>query len=103
MINVVNEIINENRGWVSHLERKNNQFEIRIELARELKQSRDERKSAFEYLNIRENENKDIILAIENLHLKATQSRIHKYRMFFENTENASSVNSTCLYCGKGF
>ncbi|MGZ4159651.1 MAG: type II CRISPR RNA-guided endonuclease Cas9, partial [Neobacillus sp.] len=48
VINLVNELIDEKNGYVTNVERyAKDKFEIRIELARELKQSAKERNDAF--------------------------------------------------------
>lgn len=47
VINLINELIDEKNGFVTNKERHEGKFEIRIELARELKQSAKERNDAF--------------------------------------------------------
>jgi len=105
LINLVNAIIDENRGWVTRQDRLNNNFEIRIELARELKQSKEERNAAFKNQREREKQNKLIAERLFNEYgLKPTRNNIIKWRLFHEiNTENESRVNATCIYCGKQF
>ena len=104
LINIVNEILDENRGWVTRQDRLNNNFEIRIELARELKFSKKERKSISKIQRDREKENKEIIKKLEEYGLNATRNNIIKWRLFHEiNAENQNHVNATCIYCGQPF
>jgi len=105
LINLVNAIIDENRGWVTRQDRLNNNFEIRIELARELKQSKEERNATFKNQREREKQNKLIAERLSKEYgLKPTRNNIIKWRLFHEiNAENASRVNATCIYCGKQF
>jgi CRISPR-associated endonuclease Csn1 len=103
MINLVNAILDEKQGWITKEEREKNQFEIRIELARELKQSKEERGDATKAINDKDKQNKDIANTIEKYGLKATRSRIIKYRLFMEIDGDSKKVNGTCVYCGKNF
>jgi CRISPR-associated endonuclease Csn1 len=77
--------------------------EIRIELARELKQSKDERNDAFKYNSQREKENEIISLRLSEYGLKATRNNIIKWRLFQEINIDDSKLNSTCIYCGNSF
>ena len=67
--------------------------EIRVELARELKQSRDERNDAFLSINKRERENKVIEERIREYGISPSRSKIQKYRLWEES-------NHLCFYCG---
>lgn len=83
MINLVNAIIDEyGRPNV-----------IRVELARELKQSRDERNSTFKNISLNERENKRIAQRIEELGVRSSRNRIQKYKMWEE-------AKQKCFYCG---
>lgn len=84
MINVVNALIDK-YGEID---------EARVELARELKQSKEERIEASQSIRKREDENKEIAKKIEQYGLTASRSRIQKYRMWEE-------TGHTCMYCGK--
>jgi CRISPR-associated endonuclease Csn1 len=68
--------------------------EMRIELARELKQGKEARKETFEKINEREKQN---IKIRERIHsefgLKPTSKRVEKWRLWHE-------VAGRCLYCG---
>lgn len=68
--------------------------EVRIELARELKQSKEEREKATKAINERERENKALTAEIEELGIRATRRRIQKMRMLKE-------TGCKCIYCGK--
>lgn len=97
MINVVNAII----------EKYGKPDEIRIELARELKQSKDERNETFANLAKRERENDNIRKRIENdyghLGIRATRNNIIKWRLFHEINNEESKINGICIYCGQPF
>lgn len=101
MIHIVNDIIDEKRKWVSAEERENSLFEIRIELARELKQSREERNETFKNINKIERENKEIEKRLLELGFRANRKNIIKYRLFNEISSN--KINAMCIYTGKMF
>lgn len=84
MINVVNALIDKH-GPID---------EIRMELARDLKQSREERNKTFASNNKRERENKELAERIEEYGLAPSRSRIEKYRLWQESDE-------CCFYCGQ--
>lgn len=97
LINVVNAII----------EKHGRPDEIRIELARELKQSKDERNETFASLTKREKENDGIRNRIETEYgqygVRATRNTVIKWRLFHEINNDESKINATCIYCGKPF
>lgn len=97
LINVVNAII----------EKHGKPDEIRIELARELKQSKDERNETFASLTKRERENESIRNRIESEYgrygVRATRNTVIKWRLFHEINNDESKVNATCIYCGQPF
>lgn len=101
MIHLVNDIIDEKRNWVSKEERENGLFEIRIELARELKQSKEERNETFKNINKIERENKEIEKRLMEMGLRANRKNIIKYRLFNEISNN--KINAMCIYTGKMF
>lgn len=107
VINLVNAIIDEKQGWITNEERNNNQFEIRIELARELKQSKEERNETFTNLSKRERENEAIRKRIDNeyknLGIRATRNNVIKWRLFHEISNDESKLNAICIYCGQPF
>ncbi|MDL1913003.1 MAG: type II CRISPR RNA-guided endonuclease Cas9 [Bergeyella sp.] len=68
---------------------------IRVELARELKQSKEERKSTTKNINDNEKNNKEIQKKIEEEYgLRSTRNRVQKYKMWEESDHK-------CFYCGK--
>ena len=84
LINLVNAIIDQ----------YGKPDEIRIELARELKQSLDERNNAFKNNTKRESENKGIALRLATeYHVKANRRNIEKWRLY-------DQTDGHCLYCG---
>ena len=85
MINIVNAILSE-YGMID---------EIRVELARELKQSREERNDAWTSINRNERKNNEIAKRIkEEYGIIPTRNRIQKYKMWEE-------TNHFCIYCNK--
>ena len=84
MVNVVNALLDK-YGSID---------EVRVELGRELKQSRDERNSTFLNNNKRERDNKAISARIQEMGIRASRSRILKYRLW----EEAKHI---CFYCGQ--
>lgn len=105
---VVEKILNQLINLVNALvDKYGKPDEIRIELARELKQSREERNETYLRINKQERENKGIIERIESeyrqLGVRATRNNIIKWRLFTEISEGDPKTNATCIYCGKLF
>ncbi len=84
MINIVNALI-EKYGEID---------EIRVELARELKQSKDQRAETTSNIAKRERENAAIAIKIKEQGLVASRRNIQKYRLWEESGHR-------CIYCGK--
>lgn len=84
LVNVVNALL-EKEGTID---------EIRVELARELKQSKDERNEAFKRNNQNERLNKEYAEGIKEYGLTPTRNRIMKMKMLEEN-------DCSCMYCGQ--
>ena len=85
MINLVNTIINE-YGVID---------EIRVELARELKQSKEERNDYFNAISQRNKQSEKIAERLEKEYgVKGNRRNIEKWRLWHE-------VNGRCLYCNK--
>ncbi len=97
MIGVINAILSE---W-------GRPDEIRVELARELKQSAEERNETFAALSKRERESEIIRKRIDDefrpLGIRATRSNVIKWRLFHEINNDESKLNATCVYCGQPF
>ena len=93
---VVEKILNQLVNLVNALMEEHGRFdEIRVELARELKQNKEERESATKAMAKNQKENEEIAKRIqEEYGLTPTRSRIQKYKMW-EETEHI------CIYCGK--
>lgn len=92
---VVEKILNQMINLVNALKREHGEIdEVRVELARELKMSREEREETTKSNNAREKENKAIAERIVEYGLTPTKSRIQKYRLWQESAES-------CIYCGK--
>lgn len=84
LVNIVNALI-EKEGAID---------EIRVELARELKQSKDERNEAFKRNHQNEKLNKDLAKRISEYGLTPTRNRIMKMKMWEESEHS-------CMYCGQ--
>ena len=96
MINIVNAII-EQYGKPS---------EIRVELARELKQSKDERNDADLQNSKNKKLNEEIGKRLTELGLPATKRYIQKYKFIFPSLSKnlkEAKVNNQCIYCGENF
>lgn len=92
---VVEKILNQMINLVNALKREYGEIdEVRVELARELKMSREERVETTKSNNAREKENEAIAKRIAEYGLTPTKSRIQKYRLWQESAES-------CIYCGK--
>lgn len=84
LVNIVNALL-ENEGKID---------EIRVELARELKQSKDERNETFKRNNQNEKLNKEYAERIKEYGLTPTRNRIMKMKMWEESEHS-------CMYCGQ--
>lgn len=90
---IVEKILNQMINIVNAVKTKYGDIdEIRIEMARELKQSKDERNQMSLNIRKRERENKALAERIESYGLKATRSRVQKIRMHEES-------GCKCMYC----
>lgn len=96
MINVVNAIINK----------YGKPEEIRIELARELKQSKDERDLADKQNTFNKKINDKVAAVLREMAIPATKRFIEKYKFISptrdKNWEESQIVNQ-CIYCGETF
>lgn len=92
---IVEKILNQMINVVNALIEKYGKFdEIRIELARELKQSKEEREQATKSMNANQRENEKNAALIKEYGLTPTRSRLQKYKMWKE-------CNGICMYCGQ--
>ena len=92
---VIEKILNQMINLVNRLQQEYGPIdEARVELARELKQSRDERESAYKAINKNERLNAEISAKISEFGIRPSRSRIQKYKMWEES-------NQRCFYCGK--
>ncbi len=91
MINVINTAI----------DKYGKPDEIRIELARELKQSKDERNETYKSMNERERENKEIEKWLAEYRLRGTRNNIIKWRLYHEISNEEKKQNAICIYCGQ--
>ncbi|MBW7848760.1 MAG: type II CRISPR RNA-guided endonuclease Cas9 [Bacteroidales bacterium] len=91
MVNVVNAII----------DKYGKPDEIRVELARELKQSKDERNETDKAMSKRQRENENISKRLAEYGLKATRNNIIKWRLYEEIDNEEKKLNAVCIYCGQ--
>lgn len=91
MVNVVNAIINQ----------YGKPDEIRVELARELKQSKEERNDTDKAMSKRQRENEEIIKRLAEYGLRATRNNIIKWRLYEEIDNQDKKLNAMCIYCGQ--
>jgi CRISPR-associated endonuclease Csn1 len=91
MVNVVNAVI----------EKYGKPDEIRVELARELKQSKEERNDADKAMTKRQRENDAITKRLEEFGLRATRNNIIKWRLYEEIDNEEKKLNAMCVYCGQ--
>jgi CRISPR-associated endonuclease Csn1 len=87
VINLVNELIDEKNGFVTDTERKaTGKFEIRVELARELRQNAEERNRTYSRNNKLDRRHKEITEIIKQ-HLpykRVTKNDIERYKLWEE-------------------
>jgi len=91
MVNVVNAVV----------EKYGRPDEIRVELARELKQSKEERNDADKAMSKRQRENDAITKRLEEFGLRATRNNIIKWRLYEEIDNEEKKLNAMCVYCGQ--
>jgi CRISPR-associated endonuclease Csn1 len=96
LVNLVNDVINPANGLVSQEERESGNFEIRIELARDLNKSIKERKRLTLSISANEKENKRIVDVLKPMKMGQNISRndINRYKLW-------EQQGGQCLYSGK--
>ncbi len=96
MINLVNAII----------EQFGKPDEIRVELARELKQSKDERNESDKQNSLSKKINDEIAKRLKEMGLPETKRFIQKYKFIFpvkDKKWNEANAINQCIYCGESF
>ena len=92
---VIEKILNQMINVVNALKAEYGDIDdVRIELARELKSSKDEREAAFKRNSENERQNKAYEDRIREYGIRPSRSRIQKYKLWEES-------NRLCFYCGK--
>ena len=91
---LVEKILNQMINLVNALKAKYGIDEVRVELARELKMSREERERMTRQNDKRKEANDEVAEKIQKCGLYPTKSRIRKYRLWEE-------AGRQCLYCGQ--
>lgn len=104
---VVEKILNQLINLVNALIAKYGKpDEIRVELARELKQSKEERNDADKQNSLNKKLHDEIAKRLAELNLPATKRNIQKYKFIFpakdKKWNEAQAVNQ-CIYCGETF
>lgn len=91
---VVEKVVNQTINLVNAISKQFGDIEdVRVELARELKQSKADRYETTAAINKQERENKSYEEQITELGIRATRRRIQKMRMWKE-------TEGFCIYCG---
>lgn len=91
---IVEKILNQMINLVNAVKEKYGEIdEIRVELARELKQSKDEREESTKRISKNEKENSNIRNIISE-YVVPSRSRVQKYKMWKESSQ-------CCMYCGQ--
>lgn len=100
---IINQMINVVNAIVGRYGKPN---EIRVELARELKQSKDERDAADKSNSNNKKQNEMIAKRLESMGISASKKYIQKYKFIFpakdKKWKEADVVNQ-CIYCGEHF
>ena len=91
---LVEKILNQMINLVNALKAEYGVDEVRVELARELKMSREERERMTRQNGERKKANDKVAEKIQRCGLFPTKSRIRKYRLWEE-------AGRQCLYCGR--
>lgn len=104
---VVEKILNQMINLVNTIIRQfGKPDEIRVELARELKQSKDERNEADKQNSLNKKINEEIAKRLRELGLPETKRFVQKYKFIFpvkdKKWNEANAVNQ-CIYCGESF
>lgn len=104
---VVEKILNQMINLVNNLiDKYGKPDEIRVELARELKQSKEERNDADKQNSFNKKLNDEISKRLTEHLLPATKRYIQKYKFLFPAREkkwNEAQVFNQCIYCGETF
>lgn len=104
---VVEKILNQLINIVNVIIKKYGKpDEIRVELARELKQSKDERNEADKQNTFNKKLNEEITKRLKELGLPGTRRFIQKYKFIFPTREkkwNEAQTINQCIYCGESF
>lgn len=100
---ILNQMINQVNAIIEQFGKPD---EIRIELARELKQSKDERNDADKQNSLNKKLNEEIAKRLRELELPETKRFIQKYKFIFPTRDkkwNEAHAVNQCIYCGESF
>lgn len=103
MVNVINALIEKysEKDAGGNIVKYFKFDEIRVELARELKQSKEERNEADRKMSQRQRENENISKRLAEYGLRATRNNIIKWRLYEEIDNQDKKLNAICVYCGQ--
>ena len=92
---VIEKILNQMINIVNALRDKYGEIaEVRVELARELKQNKEERETTFKNNSKNERLNREITERIKEMGIRPSRMRVQKYKLWEESLHQ-------CFYCGK--
>jgi CRISPR-associated endonuclease Csn1 len=92
---IVEKILNQMINLVNALMVEHGHFdEIRVELARELRQSKEERNEYYKNINQKDRQHKNIADRLIEYGVTANRKNIEKWKLWHE-------VDGKCLYCGQ--
>lgn len=104
---VVEKILNQMINLINTLiEKYGKPDEVRVELARELKQSKEERNDADKQISMNKKLNDEISKRLSELNMPVTKRNIQKYKFIFPargKNWNQAQVLNQCIYCGETF
>ncbi|WP_416439715.1 type II CRISPR RNA-guided endonuclease Cas9 [Phnomibacter sp. MR] len=104
---VVEKILNQTINVVNAIiDKYGKPDEIRVELARELKQSKDERDAADKQNTLNKKINDKVAARLKEMGLPATKRFIEKYKFISPTRDKSweeSQVVNQCIYCGETF
>ncbi len=84
VINVVNAIINNPNYGITEQDQQDGTFEMRVELARELRSNAKQRNDSTKRIGENEKNNKRIVEELEKINVRPTSRNIEKYKLWEE-------------------
>lgn len=101
---IVEKVLNQMISVVNALIRKYGTFdEIHVELARELKQTKDERERCDKQNREQERTNKKLVETFASDYGALSRNKLEKLRLLYEISDSTNDYKGYCIYCGKPF